>query len=297
MLTNANILVCTDFSPFSDLALKAAEELRRKAKATLHVLHVNDLPVQWDWSVNEALSEHLNEQFEVDLLNNSRKRVLNQMNVNGVQGVPHVVLGLSYQEIHNFIRERGINLVIVGHKGRGNTKFHLGGLTNKLVASSPVPVLVIKDKFLKTRVAGLVDPNGPSREIISATEELSKLLECPSEIISLFGDILDRFIGVGKLGFSTKLLSLTEEDKDELRRNMKEKVQKELSPNSKTEVKAEVTTERKYAYHLNSILAQDHTSLAIMKRHQEGMLEKILIGSETRRMIEIFEGNLLILPP
>jgi hypothetical protein len=35
----------------------------------------------------------------------------------------------------------------------------------------------------------------------------------------------------------------------------------------------------------------------IMQRHQSTYLEKILIGSETRRMIEIFEGNIIILPP
>jgi hypothetical protein len=34
-----------------------------------------------------------------------------------------------------------------------------------------------------------------------------------------------------------------------------------------------------------------------MRRHQAELLEKILIGSETRRMLEIFHGNLLILPP
>ena len=296
MITEPKILVCTDFSSSSDLAIKVAKNICLKSRGSIHLMHVCEYPMQWDWSVTESMTNYLNEKFEVDLINSSRKRLEQQMSSLGIIGEAHVTLGVPYQAIHSLIKEKGINLLVMGHKGKGETLFYLGGLAGKMISSSPVPVLIIKKEIFSNRVAGLVDPFDPMKEIITATEELASILSGPIEFVSLFGD-MSAYIGVGKLGFSTKLLTLTEQERNELIKSTKDRIRKELGPSSRAEIKVEITIEKKFAYHLNSILAGDHTDIAVMKRHQSGFLEKILIGSETRRMLEIFEGNLLILPP
>lgn len=294
---NSNTLVCTDFSTLSDVALKAAYDLCNRTKSELHVLHVVELPVQWDWSGETPMSEYFNEKFELDLLNSSRRRVDEQIVKTGIQGKAIVTLGIPHSTIHWFISEKNINLLFMGHKGKGAGPFQLGGLSTKMIASAAVPVLIVKNELRMNKVAGLVDPSGPMKNIIESAEEMATILSCPLEVVSLIADWPSRFIGIGKVGFSTELLSMTEEEKQEATKQIKEKIREKLSPSSKAEIKVEITHERKFAYHLNTILSRDHSNIAVMKRHQAAFIEKILIGSESRRLVEIFDGNLLILPP
>jgi len=78
---------------------------------------------------------------------------------------------------------------------------------------------------------------------------------------------------------------------------MREEISKVLDPHSNCKIRVEMTVEKHLAYHLVKILDEDKVDLVVMKRHQKGILDKILIGSETRRMLEIYSGNILVLPP
>jgi len=293
----SRILVCTDFSDSSELALKAAKEFQSRLQAKLLVLHVVEYPLQWDWSLNQVTTEYFNENFEQEMMTAGKKRIDAHLEDLGIEGEGIVYMGNPLQVIMTTVKDAAIDLLIIGHKGSGETTVSLGGLSNKLIASSPIPIFVVKTPLWKTQVAGLVDPSTSMKGIITAAYELSQLFHCPLEIVSLFVDIAARFVGVGKMGYSTKLLSLTPEERQEITNDIKEKIKKELPQYSSATIKVEVTLEKKFAFHLNSILAGDHTDIVVMRRHEASFLEKILIGSETRRMLEIFEGNLLILPP
>lgn len=297
MIYGANILVCTDFSSYSDIALRMAEQFRRRCEGTLHVLHVCDFPVHWGPLTEEPLQEGYPEKLESDIVSLAEKTLSKQIANNDVRGVAHVALGIPYERIHSFIMEKNISLLVLGHKGKGNTPFYLGGFATKMVASSSIPVLLAKTKPSFTRVAGLVDPSGPMKEVIAVTEELSDVMACPMEIVSLFADIAGRYVGSGRIGASTKLLSLSAEERQLVIKTIKDCIREDLRPGSKADLKVEVTVEKKLAYHLNSILTADHTDLIVMQRHLAGFLEKLIIGSETRRMMEIFDGNIFILPP
>jgi nucleotide-binding universal stress UspA family protein len=292
-----NILVCTDFSSSSDHAMRSGKFLHDRVKdSSVHCLHVCELPVHWDWSMTQSLSDYFNENLELQLMKIATTRLSEQMAQENLSGQTHIRLGNPYQAINALIQEKKIDLLIMGHKGKGQTPLYLGSLATKILSSSAIPVLISKTSSSGTRVAGLVDPNKNMSEIISVTKEISKIYGCPSEIVSLFGDLAARYVGIGKLWYSTKLLSLTDEERAQVIKKIRQKIHEELGPDSKTDVKVEISVEKKYAYHLNSILAGDHTDLVVMKRHEAGVLEKILMGSETRRMLEVFEGNLLILP-
>lgn len=296
MFTEGKILVCTDFSATADLALKVAKNLSDKSYSTLHIMHVCKYPMEWDWSVDESLTNYLSDKFEVELIIAAKKRLNQQMESLGIKGETHVTLGAPYQAIHALIKEKGITLLIMGHQGKGGTAFHLGSLAAKMMASAPIPVLLVKKELETYKVAGLVDPTVSMKEIIAATEELSVVLATSIEFVSLFADPAVRS-RVGKMGLSPKLLSLDEEEKNEIIKFMTELIRRELPPHLAVTIRVEISLEKKLAYHLNAILSQDHTDIVVMKRHQSQFLEKILIGSETRRMVEIFAGNLLILPP
>jgi hypothetical protein len=67
MISRPRILVCTDFSEAANLALLAAEKMRKKTNGLIHVLHVNEFPLQWDWVSTEAQAVYLNQQFRLEL--------------------------------------------------------------------------------------------------------------------------------------------------------------------------------------------------------------------------------------
>lgn len=297
MLRDPIIMACTDFSPYSDMALKAAEELRIKTNGKLYVLHVSEIPVIWDWIPEGGTPSLLDEKFEFELMKSLRMKIDRQMRECGVNGEPHISLGLAHAQIANEISERKVDLLVLGHKGKTGGIFRLGSIAEKLVASATIPVLVTKGPFQLRKLSVLADPTTSMKELVFAGESLAELFSARLEVVSLFSDLSARFIGIGKLGFSTELLTFSENERRELVRSAKEQIQQHLKNPDSVDIRIEFTTERKMAPYLSSILRDGHTDLAIMRRHQGTLLEKILIGSETRRMLELSDRNLLILPP
>lgn len=297
MFNKPNILVCSDFSDYSNLALKAADRFKTETHGSLHVLHVAEVPIQWDWMPGDGFSKNVTENKEVQYIERLSKNLNEQMKACHIDGERHVAMGIPSTVIIEEIITNKIDLVVIGHKGKSAGVFHLGSLAEKIVASSPVPVLVVKEHFETNKIAALVDPNGKMEQIIPTAEEMAYLFSSQLVIISLFPDLAARFIGLGKLGFSTELLTLSKDQKEEISKKIRNRIHEQITKYSDAKVIMEFSIEKKLAYHLNSILNEHQISMAILQRHQSYFLEKIIIGSETRRMLEIFKGNLLVLPP
>ena len=296
MLSKPNILVCTDFSSFSDLAVEAGEIIRKKSNGNLEVLHVLEQQIRWDWLPNETSPTQFPEILQKERMNLIQKKMKDEFEKKNITAQLHLITGIPSAAIIQEIKERKIDLVIMGHRGHSGL-FSIGSLTQKIVASSPVPVLVIKEKFQPYRISALVDPNSAMKTILSWLKEMGFIFSTKLSVISLFPDISAKFIGLGKITNSTKILTFDQEEKDEVVKNIKQRIRYSLSRYSQPELIVEFSTEKKLAYHLNSVLEREKTDLAVMKRHQADFLEKILIGSETRRMLELAKSNLLILPP
>lgn len=296
MLSKPNILVCTDFSSFSDFAIEAGELIRKKTNGNLKVIHVLEQELRWDWMTNETTSSEFPEILEKERMTQIQKKMKGEFENKHIDAELHLITGIPSAAIIEEIKDKKIDLVIMGHRGHSGL-FSIGSLTQKIVASSPIPVLVIKEKFAPYRISALVDPNSAMKKILSWAEEMAFILSSKLSVISLFPDISARFVGLGKMSYSTRILSYDQEEKDEVIKNIKQKIRESLTKYSQPELIVEFSTEKKLAYHLNSVLEREKTDLAVMKRHQADFLEKVLIGSETRRMLELAKANLLILPP
>lgn len=297
MISELPFLVCTDFSKNSFTALCAVKEFLHTIHSKIYILHVIQYPIEWDWSFSQVSIDFYNANLEIELIKNAKERMLNDLSEIGIDGDVLIRIGNVHQVINEVIDEKRIGLVFIGHKGKGQSPLALGGVATKIISTSKTPVFVFKSPLYKTRIAGLIDPNGPMGEIIRYSFELKEILNCSLEFVSLIADIRARFIGIGKVGFSTKLLRLSDKERAQLVHNTANKIRSELKSNSSAEIKVEISLEKKLAFHLTSILAGDHTNIVVIRRQNSSFLEKTLIGSETRRMLEIFDGNLLILPP
>ena len=86
-------------------------------------------------------------------------------------------------------------------------------------------------------------------------------------------------------------------EKSEAETKFKEEVDYYADPKDQVVVKLETTKELKLAKHLLEILIRDKIDLVVLKRFSEGNLKRVYLGSTTKRLLESFEGNFLILPP
>ncbi len=287
MLKNPLILVCTDFSQESDYAMKSAENLRRRVGGRVHAIHVSDFPMQRKWFAIEGDFSVFSADFEISHLRPLKKYLQEQITRCEVECTSDVFLEQSYTGISMAIEKINPDLVMMGHKGRSLGPFPIGGTTAKIVASSHKPVLVIK-KVLPVplgKVAGLVSISEPMNSIITATEDFSFSLSANPMLISLFQDI------------SVEYEKFKNENPELMLARIRQRITTELDKNSKCNVRVEISDKCHVANELVKILEEEHVDLAIMKRHRKELIEKMFIGSETRRVLELFTGNILVLPP
>ena len=147
MVVLKNILVATDFSEPSAVAMAYGRDMARSYDATLHVLHVvEDVMMRYSPEVAFAipdLQRDLEQAAHRDLaatITDDDRRTLKVVPV--VQTTFNVPTGIiEYAKAH------AIDLIIVGTHGRSAVKqLLLGSSAERVVRSAPCPVLAVRAK-------------------------------------------------------------------------------------------------------------------------------------------------------
>ncbi|MGM0447680.1 MAG: universal stress protein [Methanobacteriota archaeon] len=137
----SEILVPTDGSPASDAAIEHAIDLAEQYGARLHALYVVDGAA---YSSLEAGAEVVVEALESEGAE-ATKRVADAAADAGVDCVTSVTSGTAYRSIHDYVDEHGIDVVVMGTHGRkGLDRYLLGSVTERVVRTSVVPVLTVR---------------------------------------------------------------------------------------------------------------------------------------------------------
>jgi nucleotide-binding universal stress UspA family protein len=141
------ILWPTDFSGSAEKALPCVKSLAEKYNAEIHVLYViEDIAHHPDWYGNF-------EQQRIDRIieweENKAKERLDSICSNHLEGCPlyvkHIAVGDPTEEILNTIEQQTVDLVVMTTRGR-NGQFPFGSVTEKILRSSPIPVVTIPVK-------------------------------------------------------------------------------------------------------------------------------------------------------
>ena len=139
------ILVPTDFSECADEALAVAIELAKKFDAHLILAHACEspsaaymgmmaTPLDLITPVREAAKEALGQSFEILKRNHGGSESL-------------LLFGNAPLEIVRAIESSRTELVVIGTHGRtGLTHLLLGSVAEKIVRTSPVPVLTVRKR-------------------------------------------------------------------------------------------------------------------------------------------------------
>ena len=144
MVALKKILVATDFSEPSGVALAYGRDFARSYKAQLHVLHVvEDVVLRYSPEVGMALP-----QLQVDLENAAKRefeRVITNDDRRTLDVVTRVETSLNIAEtITRYARENAIDLIVSGTHGRGAVKhFLMGSVAERVVRTAPCPVLTV----------------------------------------------------------------------------------------------------------------------------------------------------------
>jgi nucleotide-binding universal stress UspA family protein len=141
------ILVAHDFSQPADRALVFAAELGRRVAAQLHLVHVH--PDVYDGHSDAALgtpwpSQDQEERY-LRFLDQELERTVSAL----FPGAPpqvtrHIVRGDPIKRIEALAGEIGADVVCIGSTGKGAVeRVLLGSVSQRIVRTSPIPVLIV----------------------------------------------------------------------------------------------------------------------------------------------------------
>ena len=145
MLALKNILVATDFSEPSGVALAYGRDLARTYRARLHVLNVvENIMIRYSSEVGFALPD-----FQGDLEEAARKdlaALITDDDRKSLDVVATVETGVNMAEaIVEYAKNNAIDLIVAGTHGRGAVQhFLMGSVAERVVRTAPCPVLTVR---------------------------------------------------------------------------------------------------------------------------------------------------------
>lgn len=168
------ILVPIDFSETSVEAFKFALTIAEKNNGTIHLLHVVELPVLYDSAAVLSFEQAYMSDRKKDVEKRFAKLKEKYAKDLPVAVRSHVEFGGTVHVIRRMILETKADLVVLGtHGAKGLKEFTVGSNTEKIVRSSPVPVISMK-KGMK-HVKSIVMPTMPDAEMEKLTMEVKEL--------------------------------------------------------------------------------------------------------------------------
>ena len=149
------ILVPTDFSSQAENALKVAVEIATKHDSEIYLLHSLDMPSQIRGIQNNAsMPESL---YFIKLAEKSFETLLEKDYLGPIE--IHEAIGHDeiYNDVNRTVEEKSIDLIVMGsHGANGFKELFIGSNTEKVVRTSKVPVLVIKNEHEKLEINDFV---------------------------------------------------------------------------------------------------------------------------------------------
>ena len=143
-MTVQHILVPTDFSAYADYALDYAIALAQTLQSRVTLLHVIHLPTLAMGDMLPSVLDTYLQEMETNA-QQQMQATLARLHEAGLQGDSVVVEGLPFQTILDTVKEKGVDLIIMGTHGRtGLTHVLMGSVAERVVRLAPCPVLVTR---------------------------------------------------------------------------------------------------------------------------------------------------------
>jgi len=150
MLIPTRILVPTDFSEYSDVALGQGLDIAKQYNAKAFLLHVTHEEIPHRIDVLDVVTDgQLWSQLQDSQLAEAQERLKNQLDkfpqTKEMEVATNVRRGVPYAEILLEGKEKKIDLIVIASLGRtGIAKYLIGGVARNVLKGSKCPVLLTK---------------------------------------------------------------------------------------------------------------------------------------------------------
>lgn len=169
------ILVPTDFSDQAEYALKAAAQIARKNNSEIVLLHMLELPHEGsDGAVRGAdIPEII---FFKNQAMSKFESLLDADYLDGLSVSETTRFGKVYEGINEVARTEKADFIVMGsHGASGFQEMFIGSNAEKVVRSSDIPVLVIKNEIAEFKADNFVFASDFSAEIKKPFRQLLDL--------------------------------------------------------------------------------------------------------------------------
>jgi nucleotide-binding universal stress UspA family protein len=149
MFAPKKILVPTDFSVYSDNALKQAIDIAKQNKAKIYLFHAVDDGFQ-QCAVDYCIDEGSVQKILKDSIKNAKEKLQQESkkvidNNSSIEIVYDARRGIPYEEILKEQEEKGIDLIIIASHGKtGILKNLLGSVVDKVIKRAKCQVLLVR---------------------------------------------------------------------------------------------------------------------------------------------------------
>lgn len=147
-MTIKTILVPTDFSEPSALALQAAKDLAVAFNASVHLLHVVQDPLSQAWALESygAMPADLLKDLEA-IARKDLEKALPEADRAACKATLATVVGSPFGQIVDYAKKHDVDLIAMGTHGRGALAHAiLGSVAERVVRMAPCPVLTVRAK-------------------------------------------------------------------------------------------------------------------------------------------------------
>lgn len=133
------ILVGTDGSKYSKVAIDKAIDFAKAYGSELLVLSVVDVPAEFYAEAPQAVEDMVRKAKEYT------SAVKQKAGDAGVKAESYVGEAEAWEAVVNLARDQNVNMIVVGSHGRtGLRRLLMGSVTEKVIGNAPCPVLVVK---------------------------------------------------------------------------------------------------------------------------------------------------------
>ncbi|MCA9108604.1 MAG: universal stress protein [Planctomycetaceae bacterium] len=146
MIQLQKLLVPTDFSEFSNHALRYGCEFAKRFGAQLHLLHVMDASLTMP---DPIMGAPVSDAELNDLQNRAATAIEDLPESDWLIGIDHVKrviqIGSPFVEIIRYAKQQEIDMIVLGTHGRtGLAHVLIGSTAERVIRKAPCPVLTVR---------------------------------------------------------------------------------------------------------------------------------------------------------
>ena len=270
----SKIVVPTDFSAPAEQALNYAIELAKKTKASITLLHINQVAMV-DASMPAETYQFLVKEIEEMTKEGMDKLAKKLLIPSGIAYTTETRYGFVSEEICEIAKKDEADLIIMGTTGAsGAAEILIGSNVASVVAKSAVPVLVIpKDLNFKeyTRIVYATDYNEPEFPALMRLIYFAELFDCPLDVIHVKSDA-DKYFNIENNFFKKNKANITYPNINYIQLEKGDIIQS-----------------------INHYVEENHGDLLVMAKHNRSFFDRLFHRSLSKKMAYHTKIPLLVL--